>query len=80
MPSNVEIAHSVRPRPITEVAATLGLQPDDLWSYGPDVAKVALSVLERPRARSAPPRLVLVSAITPTSGGEGKTTVLGELS
>ena len=74
MPSNVEIAHSVRPRPIAEVAATLGLQPDDLWPYGPDVAKVALSVLERPRVRDTPPRLILVSAITPTPAGEGKTT------
>ena len=74
MPTNVEIAQSVRPRPITEVATALGLQPDDLWSYGPDIAKVALSVLERPRTRSAAPRLILVSAITPTPAGEGKTT------
>jgi len=74
MPTNVEIARSVRPRPIVELAATLGLQPADLWSYGPDIAKVALSVLERPRGRSAPPRLILVSAITPTPAGEGKTT------
>ena len=74
MPTNVEIARSVHPRPIAEVAATIGLQPDDLWAYGPDVAKVALSVLERPRRQSVPPRLILVSAITPTPAGEGKTT------
>jgi len=74
VPTNVEIARSVHPRPIAEVAATIGLQPDDLWAYGPDVAKVALSVLERPRRQSVPPRLILVSAITPTPAGEGKTT------
>ena len=74
MPSNVEISRSVRARPIAEVAATLGLHPDDLWFYGPDVAKVALAALERPRLRSAAPRLILVSAITPTPAGEGKTT------
>jgi formate--tetrahydrofolate ligase len=74
VPTNVEIARSVHPRPIAEVAATLGLQPDDLWMYGPDIAKVALPVLERPRVRSAPSRLILVSAITPTPAGEGKTT------
>ena len=74
MSSNSDIAQSVRPRPIAQVAATLGLEPDELWPYGPDVAKVALSVLERPRARAASPRLILVSAITPTPAGEGKTT------
>jgi len=74
VPTNVEIAQSVRPRPITEVAATLGLQPDELWSYGPYIAKVALPVLDRPRKRRVAPRLVLVSAITPTPAGEGKTT------
>jgi formate--tetrahydrofolate ligase len=74
MPSNVEIAHAVRPRPIAEVAAALGLHSEDLWPYGPDVAKVALSVLEGPRVRRASPRLILVSAITPTPAGEGKTT------
>jgi formate--tetrahydrofolate ligase len=74
VPSNVEIAHSARPRPISEIAATLGLQPDDLWPYGPDIAKIALSVLDRPRTHRALPRLILVSAITPTPAGEGKTT------
>ncbi len=74
MPANVEIARSVHPRSITDIAAKLGLRPDDLRPYGHDIAKVALSVLERPRSRSATPRLILVSAITPTPAGEGKTT------
>jgi len=74
MPSDVEIARSVSLRPITEVAATLGLAADDLQPYGRDVAKVDLSVLDRPRRRAGVPRLILVSAITPTPAGEGKTT------
>jgi len=59
---------------ILEAAERLGLETDDLFPYGSDVAKVELRALERPRPRSAPPRLVLVSAITPTPAGEGKTT------
>ena len=74
MQTNVEIACSVRARPIAEVAAKLGLSADDLSPYGHDAAKVALSALEKPRARSAAPHLILVSAITPTPAGEGKTT------
>ncbi len=58
-------------RPITEVAAGLGIRPEHLVPYGTDKAKV------RPEAREngrAPGRLILVSAITPTPAGEGKTT------
>jgi formate--tetrahydrofolate ligase len=55
-------------------AARLGLHEEDLVPYGSDVAKVELAALDRPRARSEAPRLVLVSAITPTPAGEGKTT------
>ncbi len=59
------------PRPIGEVAADLGVRPEHLVPYGDDKAKI------RPEARDngrAPGKLVLVSAITPTSAGEGKTT------
>ncbi len=74
MPTDVEIARTHTPRPIVEVAAALGLEPADLLLYGSMKAKVRLGVLDRPRPRQAPPRLVLVSAITPTPAGEGKTT------
>jgi formate--tetrahydrofolate ligase len=60
--------------PIREVAARLGLGPQDLYTYGDEMAKVEPSVLARPRATDEPSRLILVSAITPTSAGEGKTT------
>ena len=56
------------------MAAQLGLAAGDLQPYGRDVAKVDLAALERPRRRTAAPRLILVSAMTPTPAGEGKTT------
>jgi formate--tetrahydrofolate ligase len=62
------------PLPITEIAQKLGLGPQAIQPYGNDKAKVDLSVLDRPRTRSNEPRLILVSAITPTPAGEGKTT------
>ncbi len=74
METDVEIARAVVPKPIGEIASQLGLREEDLHSYGRDVAKVDLEALERPRSRLAGSRLVLVSAITPTPAGEGKTT------
>jgi formate--tetrahydrofolate ligase len=59
---------------MTQIAAHLGLGPDDLVPYGRDKAKIDRAVLGRPRASSTPAKLVLVSAITPTPAGEGKTT------
>ena len=60
------------PRPITEVAQDLGIAPKHLVPYGNDKAKIRLPARE---ASERPPgKLVLVSAITPTSAGEGKTT------
>ncbi len=59
---------------IREAAESLGLHQEDLVPYGHDVAKVELRALQRPRPAERPPRLILVSAITPTPAGEGKTT------
>ena len=61
------------PRPITEVARDLGLSDDELLLYGPYKAKVHLSAYER-RKDQADGKLILVTAITPTKFGEGKTT------
>ena len=61
-------------RPIAAVAAELGLTSADLIPYGHDKAKIRLDVLQRPRHRPEPAKLVLVSALTPTPAGEGKTT------
>ena len=62
------------PLSIRDVAAKLGIEARDLYTYGDEMAKVPLRLLDAPRKRSVPPRLVLVSAITPTPAGEGKTT------
>ena len=77
MPTDLEIAHSVTPRPIVEVAADLELSSDDLELYGRDKAKISLPALDRLLSEPNTPRgkLILVTAITPTPAGEGKTTV-----
>ena len=74
MSSDVEIAQAATLRPILTVGEQIGLTEADLDPNGRDIAKVDLAVLDRPRRRPEPARLVLVSAITPTPAGEGKTT------
>jgi len=74
MKSDVEIARAVSARPITEIAEKLGLTEADLYLYGKDKAKIDLEVLNRPRTRPNPSKMILVSAVTPTKAGEGKTT------
>jgi formate--tetrahydrofolate ligase len=70
VPSDIEIAQQAKPRPIVDVAADLGLSPDDLDLYGKYKAKIPMELTSRP-ARG---RLVLVTGINPTAAGEGKTT------
>ncbi len=64
------------PRPIPQVAADLGLNPDDVIPYGQSAAKVMLRAFDRPTppGRSGGGKLILVTALTPTKSGEGKTT------
>ncbi|HEY3449601.1 MAG TPA: formate--tetrahydrofolate ligase [Myxococcales bacterium] len=61
-------------KPIADIAAQLGLTDSEWEPYGRDVAKVDPKILAHPRTRPGRGRLVLVSAITPTPAGEGKTT------
>ncbi|MCB9882068.1 MAG: formate--tetrahydrofolate ligase [Planctomycetes bacterium] len=63
-----------RVRSIEEVAAELGLFAQDWFHWGPGMAKVDPNVLKRSRSRAGQAKLVLVSAMTPTPAGEGKTT------
>ena len=62
------------PQPITAVASRLDLQSDEFSSYGPLMGKIRTQVLER-LAEKPDGKLILVTAISPTSAGEGKTTV-----
>lgn len=73
MKSDLEIAAAVPCRPISRIAASLGLSETDYAPYGRDKAKLEPGVFER-LADRPDGRLVLVTAITPTPAGEGKTT------
>lgn len=68
MKSDIEIAESVRLKPITEIAAAAGIDSDSLELYGKYKAKV-------PTADTRKGKLILVTAINPTAAGEGKTTI-----
>ena len=74
MLSDNEIAAQATLTPIGDVAARLGVKSQDLIPYGETIAKVRVDALSRPRQRPGPGKLILVSATTPTSAGEGKTT------
>lgn len=71
-PSSAPTVHPPTLRPITEIAARLGLAPDELELHGNFKAKLPLARIDATRATRA--KLILVSAITPTPAGEGKTT------
>jgi len=73
MKSAIEIANSAALLPISEVAAAAGILPDELVPFGRDRGKVKLSILDRLAAKPHG-KLVIVTAITPTKAGEGKTT------
>ncbi len=70
--SDVEIAQAADLKPIAEVAGELGLEPDEIEPYGRFKAKVGLEALQR-RSSDEDGRLILVTAMTPTPLGEGKT-------
>lgn len=72
MKTDIEIAQDAVIRPIGEVAGKLGLREDDLELYGKYKAKLPLSLIDEKKAANA--KLILVTAITPTPAGEGKTT------
>lgn len=73
MPSDIEIAQAAQMLPIGKVAAGIGLAEDDIEYYGKYKAKISLDVWPRLEQKSSG-KLVLVTAITPTPAGEGKTT------
>ena len=73
-PTDLEIARSVTPRPIIDIARELGIADDELELYGPTKAKVTLEAITRLEAERPRGKYVVVTAITPTPLGEGKST------
>ncbi|KAH9901590.1 FTHFS-domain-containing protein [Cubamyces lactineus] len=73
VPSDIEIAMAQTPKPIAELAHELGLHPDEVELYGKYKAKVELSVLDR-LAHRKDGKYIIISGITPTPLGEGKST------
>lgn len=73
MTTDIEIARAVKLKHIKEVAARLAVPEDDLVLYGKHKAKLPLRLIDPEKVKKS--RLILVSAITPTPAGEGKTTV-----
>jgi len=73
VPSDIEIAQAANKKPISDVAAKLGLTPDDIIPFGHDKAKISYDFLKGLDNRQDG-KLILVTAISPTPAGEGKTT------
>ena len=73
MKTDIEIARETPLKPIAQVAEGLGVRTDDIEQYGRYAAKLSLSLIDEKRA--AGHKLILVTAITPTKAGIGKTTV-----
>jgi formate--tetrahydrofolate ligase len=72
VPSDIAIAQAAKLRPIADVAAEIGLKPDEILPYGRYKAKISAEAIAR---RKPTGRLVLVTGINPTPAGEGKSTV-----
>jgi formate--tetrahydrofolate ligase len=71
--SDIEIARDAKMRPIAEIAKNIGIPDLALLSYGPYKAKVSFDFIDSVQAKRDG-KLILVTAITPTAAGEGKTT------
>ncbi|MEG0795665.1 MAG: formate--tetrahydrofolate ligase [Odoribacter sp.] len=71
--TDIEIANTVKLKPITEIAAKLNIDPETIELYGKYKAKLPLSLIDPLKMQNK--HLILVSAISPTPAGEGKTTI-----
>ncbi len=72
-PSDLEIAQAAKPRAIVDIARKLGIGEDDIELYGKYKAKLSLHLIDEEKVKRN--TLILVTAMTPTPAGEGKTTV-----
>lgn len=72
MLSDIEIAQAIKPKHINDVAKTAGIPEEYIEQYGKYKAKIDLKFLEKSKKKNG--KLILVTAMTPTPAGEGKTT------
>ncbi|MGO1642041.1 MAG: formate--tetrahydrofolate ligase, partial [Lactobacillus amylovorus] len=75
MKSDIEIAQETNELPINEIAAEVDLKKEDLEPYGYDKAKISWSAINRIRQNKHLGKLILVTSISPTPAGEGKSTI-----
>lgn len=73
IPNDIDIAQSIEPKPISSIAKKLGIDPVDVIPFGDVRAKVHYNAIEKSTRPEG--QLILISAITPTPAGEGKTTM-----
>ena len=73
MKTDIQIAREARLERINVIAERMGIPADDVYNYGPYMAKVPLKLIDEERCRKS--HLILVTSITPTKAGNGKTTV-----
>jgi formate--tetrahydrofolate ligase len=71
-PSDLEIAQSAKMQPITAIGEKLGIPADRMENYGRYKAKLPLDLIDEGQVKQC--KLILVTAISPTPAGEGKTT------
>jgi len=71
--SDIEIARKAKLKPITEIASKLDIDADAVFAYGPNKAKISLDYINKIKGNKTG-KLILVTAMTPTPAGEGKTT------
>lgn len=74
MQTDIEIAQAAQLTPIRDIAAKLGLAEDQWIAYGPHIAKLAATTVRSLHQQPSRAKLILVTAISPTPAGEGKTT------
>ncbi len=73
MPTDIDIARQVKLKPITEIATQLKVPVEQIEQYGQHKAKLPLSLIEEEKVKAC--NMILVTAISPTPAGEGKTTM-----
>ena len=73
MLTDIEIAKSVKLRPINDIAAEMGINENLVENYGRYIAKISTNIIDKKKFKNH--HLILVTAISPTKAGNGKTTV-----